>query len=766
MIRLTTRPNTRQKPGRFSWLWLALLTLGSLQAAAQIRKDPTQWSISGPTKTAKPGDVVELTIQASIGDGWHIYSSDLNPDIGPIPTTIKLKTSSDYAVVGAPVPVGVHEIYEEVWGAKVRQFEEKAVFKQKVKVLQPNPSITLTVEYQACSDKDGTCLPPAETELQTTVKTIAAVTPATSPTVAVATTSAPTTTAAAATSVAQSVPTTPTTESTSALAGTNARTEPIDTQAGAQAALATAAEAPEQAQSLWAFALAAFLAGLAALLTPCVFPIIPMTVSFFTNQKGGSWKALLYGASIIGIYVLIGTVVSRINGPAFANFVSTHWLPNLLFFAVFFVFGLSFLGLFEITLPSSIVNRADAASERGGLAGIFFMAFTLVLVSFSCTGPIVGSLLVASAGGEVVKPIVGMAAFSSAFAIPFTLFALFPQWLQKLPKSGGWLNSVKVVLGFLELALALKFLSIADQVYHWHLLDREVYLAFWIVIFSLLGFYLLGKIKLPHDSAPVSTGKLSLNEFAIRGVVNQPVSPMGDPDAGGQVILTGKPTAGTVQLTGGNDTKVSIPRLLAAILTFTFVVYMVPGMWGAPLNALAGYLPPLATQDFISRGGAATTGGQTMAVRHDNLFKLPHGLPGFFDYKEGLAYAKSVNKPVFIDFTGHGCVNCREMEQRVWSNPNVLSRLQNDYVVVALYVDDKTELPEAEWYTSTYDQKQKKTIGAQNADLQVVRYNNNAQPHYCLVDSSGKLLVAPVNYNLNVDRFVAFLDAGKSAFRK
>lgn len=770
MTRFSPHPNRLSRLLLSSLIWLSMVGMTSQLAVAQIRKDPTRWTISGPAKPAKIGDVVELTIQASIAESWHIYSPDLDPNIGPIPTSIKFKPSAAYKLVGAPVPVGVQEIYVEVWSAKVRQFEGKAIIRQKVKVLADNPTIELTTEYQACSDKDGTCLPPAEAELQTIVKTTAAVTSPSSTTAGKRVGNVPaavnTETVAPVASATEPSLTDLATATTSAVTDTDTLTQQAETRASAQASLTTT-PAEAQGQSLWAFALAAFLAGLAALLTPCVFPIIPMTVSFFTNQKGGSWKALLYGASIIGIYVLIGTVVSRINGPGFANFVSTHWLPNLLFFAVFFVFGLSFLGLFEITLPSSIVNRADAASERGGLAGIFFMAFTLVLVSFSCTGPIVGSLLVASAGGEVVKPIVGMAAFSSAFAIPFTLFALFPQWLQKLPKSGGWLNAVKVVLGFLELALALKFLSIADQVYHWHLLDREVYLAFWIVIFSMLGFYLLGKLKLPHDSTPVSTGKLNLREFAIRGVMNQPVGALVDSDAAGQLTLTGTPTSGTVQLTGGNDTKVSIPRLLLAIVTFTFVVYMVPGMWGAPLNALAGYLPPLATQDFISRGGpAAATTQQATAVRHGNLFKLPHGLPGFFDYKEALAYSKTVKKPVFIDFTGHGCVNCREMEQRVWSDPKVLSRLQNDYVVVALYVDDKTELPEAEWYTSGYDQKTKKTIGAQNADLQVVKYNNNAQPHYCLVDGTGTLLVSPINYNLSVEKFVAFLDAGKAAFGK
>ncbi len=477
---------------------------------------------------------------------------------------------------------------------------------------------------------------------------------------------------------------------------------------------ASATESNTTDGSLWGFALAAFLAGLVALLTPCVFPIIPMTVSFFTKQESGKTKAIVYGLCIVLIYTLIGTVVSRINGPAFANFLSTHWLPNLLFFAIFFLFGLSFLGLFEIVLPNSFINKMDEKADQGGYLGVFFMAFTLVLVSFSCTGPIVGSLLVASAGGEVLKPIVGMVAFSSAFAIPFTLFALFPQWLKSLPKSGGWLNTVKVVLGFLELALALKFLSIADQVYHWRLLDREVFLALWIVIFAMLGSYLLGKIRTPHDS----------------------------------------PTD-----------IVSVPRILLAIGTFAFVVYMVPGMWGAPLKALAGYLPPQATHDFdLNRRSTATGPISTLTEmpKYAELFDLPHDLEGFFDYDQALAYAQKVNKPVFIDFTGHGCVNCREMEARVWSDPAVLQRLRDDYVIVALYVDDKTELPESEWYTSTYDQRIKKSIGAQNADLQITKYNNNAQPHYILLSPAGNLLVPPINYDLDPAHFVDFLERGKA----
>ncbi|MBO0932314.1 protein-disulfide reductase DsbD family protein [Fibrella aquatilis] len=733
-----------------------------------IRKTTFSYAVS-PTK-AKVGDVVELRITVRAPEGFHAYAAKTNPKIdgGPQPTVLTLAKNKTIEAVGSLVSVNYETKYSDIWEGDEYIMPNPAVFVQKVKLLSAKPVLKGTIEGQVC--KENCVLFNDDFDLSAKLTVLTAAT-ATAPVAKTTTTAKPTAVASASAARQTDVATTTTTGTETALTAATEAVVGSATAATQTAATAPVVGVPAAPESLWRFVLAAFLAGLAALLTPCVFPIIPMTVSFFTNQKGGKWKALVYGASIIGIYVLIGTVVSRINGPGFANFVSTHWLPNLLFFAVFFIFGLSFLGLFEITLPSSLVNKADSASERGGLAGIFFMAFTLVLVSFSCTGPIVGSLLVASAGGAVVKPIIGMAAFSSAFAIPFTLFALFPQWLQKLPKSGGWLNAVKVVLGFIELALALKFLSIADQVYHWHLLDREVYLAFWIVIFALLGFYLLGKLRLPHDNAPVSTGKLNLKEFAIRGVMNQPVMASGEVEAAGQLTLTGTPTSGTVQLTGGSDTKVSIPRLLLAIITFTFVVYMVPGMWGAPLNALAGYLPPLTSQDFSLQAGGGTqqagiVGSQMSGKKHADLFKLPLGLQGFFDYKEALAYAKTVNKPVFIDFTGHGCVNCREMEQRVWSDPRVLSRLQNDYVLVALYVDDKTELPEADWYTSSYDQKVKKTIGAQNADLQITKYNNNAQPHYCLVDGSGNLLITPTNYNLDIDQFTAFMDAGKAAFKK
>lgn len=676
-------------------------------AVAQIQKH-AQWTYTFSKNEVKQGDVVDLVFTAVLDKDWYIYSSDFDPELGPMLTTFTYTKNKSFELVGKLKPQNPKTKYEEIWGGNVKFFDGKAVFKQTIKILSDNPVIKGSSEYQTCSHTSGTCVPGGDDFEFKGLKIVAG------------------------TSTEPSVGTTPSEEKVAAATEVkdtaNQETANISLSAGDSAtAFKTKSDSPKidltaedtgADKSLWAFALAAFLSGLVALLTPCVFPIIPMTVSYFTNQTNGKFKALLYGISIVLIYTLIGTVVSRLNGPAFANFLSTHWIPNVLFFAIFFVFGLSFLGLFEIVLPSAFVNKMDAKSDQGGYAGIFFMAFTLVLVSFSCTGPIVGSLLVASAGGAVVKPIVGMAAFSSAFAIPFTLFALFPQWLKSLPKSGGWLNTVKVVLGFLELALALKFLSIADQVYHWHLLDREVYLAFWIVIFSMLGFYLMGKILTPHDS-PIE--------------------------------------------------RVSVPRILLSIITFTFVVYMLPGMWGAPLKALAGYLPPQSTIDFdlskrVSGIAASASSGETK--KYADLFHLPHDLDGFFDIKEAQAYAKKVNKPVFIDFTGHGCVNCREMEARVWPDPEVLKRLQNDFVIAALYVDDKTELPEKDWYTSKYDNKVKKTIGAQNADLQIVKYNNNAQPHYCIVDQNGDLLVAPKNYDLNPAHFVAFLESAKAAFKK
>jgi len=433
---------------------------------------------------------------------------------------------------------------------------------------------------------------------------------------------------------------------------------------------------------------------------------------------------VVYGLSIIVIYVLIGTIVSVTLGESFTNWLSTHWLPNILFFLIFMVFAASFLGMFELTLPGWLVNKSDKQADKGGYLGSFFMAFTLVLVSFSCTAPIVGAILALSTQGEVIRPIIGMLGFSLAFAVPFTLFAIFPAALEKLPKSGGWLNSVKVVLGFIELALGLKFLSVADQTYHWGILDREIYLAFWIVIFSLMGIYLLGKLKFVHD----------------------------------------------------HDVKhVGVPRLLLAIITFTFVVYLIPGMFGAPLKALSGWLPPQATHDFdlatlIKENGGGNGGNNSTSLceepKYGDQLHLPPGIKGYFDYKQALACSKKQNKPVFIDFTGHGCVNCREMEQRVWSDPKVTKKLQSEFIVVALYVDDHNiELPESDWVTGS-DGSVKKTLGEANLNFEITRFKTNAQPFYFIVDSNGEFMTTSHAYDLNVDHFIDFLDSGLKEFNK
>ena len=475
--------------------------------------------------------------------------------------------------------------------------------------------------------------------------------------------------------------------------------------------------------NLWALILEAILWGFAMLLTPCVFPMVPMTVSFFMkgseNPRQGRLKAFLYGLFIVLLYTVpISLIIgitwivggSGVTADIF-NWLSTHWLPNLIFFLVFMVFAASFFGAFEITLPSRWTNSADKNSDRKGLGGIFFLALTLVLVSFSCTGPIVGTVLIKSTEGEFWTPMVTMLAFSIAFALPFTLLAFFPSLLKKLPKSGGWLNSVKVVLGFIEIALGLKFLSTADQTYHWHLLDREVYLAIWIAVFFLLGLYLLGKIRFKHDS---------------------PLEYLG------------------------------VPRLTLSIAVFAFVAYLLPGMWGAPLKGISGYLPPMETQDFVL--GSPLSSGMTAGyeipgqVREDGTITVAHGLQAYDNLPDGLAAAKAAGKPVFLDFTGYGCVNCREMEARVWSDPEVLRRLREDFVIVALHVDDKTKLPESQWVMNDRG-RPLKDVGRVNSYIALHDFGVNAQPNYFLLDGDGNRLAGPRPYNLDIQGFISFLDS-------
>ncbi|MBW8326176.1 MAG: thioredoxin family protein [Prolixibacteraceae bacterium] len=657
---------------------LSLLVFVSSQLFAQI-VEPVKWTF----ESKQDGTGATLIFKATIEEGWHLYDTQL-PEGGPIKTTIHFSDSTlfdfDGGLTKDPQPT---EVFDKTFNMKLGYFSKQAVLTQKIKLKSSGKTeIKGFVEFMSCNDES--CTPPTEAEFAFNLNS---------------------------------------SDSKTEVSSTVAQAESVDATKGSG--------------NLLLFLFFSFLAGLAAILTPCVFPMIPMTVSFFMNSGESKIKSRLYAAfygfSIIAIYTIVGTLVAVIFGPGAANWLSTHWIPNLIFFAVFMLFAFSFFGMFEIVLPSWLVNKSDKQVDKGGFMGSFFMALTLVLVSFSCTGPIVGAILVESAGGQVLKPIVGMFGFSLAFALPFTLFALFPAWLNNLPKSGGWLNSVKVVLGFLELALGLKFLSVADQTYHWGILDREVYLALWIVIFVLLGFYLLGKLKFAHDS----------------------------------------------------DVKhVSVPRLLLAIISFSFVVYLAPGMFGAPLKAISGYLPPQATHDFdlhqIIRdeiklaqpqsGMVNSVGGSSDELcekpKFGEFLHLPHGLEGYFDYEQGMACARKQNKPVFIDFTGHGCVNCREMEANVWSDPRVLERLKNNFVVIALYVDDKSTLPESEWITSSYDGKVKKTLGKKYTDFQISRYGVNAQPYYVLLDGKEQKLVEPRAYDLNADRFVEFLDSALAEFER
>lgn len=657
-------------------LFLVLWSVFTSQAQVL---NPVSWKYS----IQKVSDhEVDLLFTASIDKSWHLYAIDF-PEGGPIRLSVVFNQSSSYELVDGIVEVTPAKTqYDEIFEMKVQYFEGKAILKQRVKITNPKAFIISgELEYQTC--REGECVmftPDFEFEIPSNTVSVTIIDK----------------------HVQQS----------------RVEREKINPIKNPR----------KEYASLWTLFFISFIFGLVALITPCVFPMIPMTVSFFMHssksRRKGILNALFYGVFIIGIYTIIGTLVAVTLGPGFANWLSTHWIPNVIFFLIFMVFAFSFFGMFEITMPSALVNRSVSREDKGGITGSFFMAFTLVLVSFSCTGPIVGSILVKSAGGAVLEPVVGMFGFSLAFAFPFTLFAIFPSWLSTLPKSGGWLNSVKVILGFLELALGLKFLSIADQTYHWGILDREVYLGIWIVIFTLMGFYLLGKLKFAHDS---------------------------------------------------ESSHISVPRLMLAIVSFSFVVYMIPGMLGAPLKAISGYLPPQTSQDFdisaIVRdqsGGAYPKeeyiGELCDIPKYGHYLHLPHGLQGYFDYQQGMACAREQNKPVFIDFTGHGCVNCREMEANVWSDARVQRILRNDYIIIALYVDDKTHLPQEDWVTSSYDGKVKKTLGKKYADFQISRFGVNAQPYYLLLGRDEKPLVPPRAYDLDVDAFVEFLQSGKNAF--
>lgn len=656
-------------------LYTLLLVLLVLQSQAQI-ENPVKWSYSAQ-KTGK--NEANILIKADIQKGWHLYSQFIE-DGGPIPTSFTFSPSKDFNLEGkvSESPKAV-TAFDPNFGMKIAWHETQVVFTQKIKTTSDKFTLKGVLEYTVCNNNK--CLPPTEQEFSIPIN------------------------------VSEVATVTPVDTATKIAVNTTLKVDEPKT-----------ITSPEKGDSLWAIFIAGFLGGLAAFFMPCIYPMIPLTVSFFTKKSGsrakGIQSAALYGFFIVAIYVSLGLVITLLFGTSALNEAASSATFNLLFFGLLLVFALSFLGAFEITLPAALVNKMDAESNRSGLIGLFFMSFTLALVSFSCTGPIIGTLLVdAVSKGAYLGPAMGMFGFSLALAIPFTLFAIFPSWLKEMPKSGGWLNTVKVSLGFLELALAFKFLSNVDLAYHWGILNRDIFLIIWIVIFAFWGLYLLGKIKLAHDS------DLSF---------------------------------------------ISLSRLLFAMLIWSFTLYMVPGLWGAPLKAINAWLPPASTQEFdlYSKQFNATAPAESATKKYANLFHAPYGLNAYYDYEEGLAAAKQQNKPVLLDFTGWSCTNCRKMEASVWADAEVLKRLKNDYILISLYVDDKTALAENEKYTSTFSGKIIKTLGQKWSDFQASTFGTNSQPYYVLVDTEGKQLVAPQAFNLDINNYIRFLDSGKSAFNK
>ena len=669
----------------------ALLFLTILTAFASMGQlvDPVKWSY----RVEQKGQEATLIFKATVDKGWHVYSQFI-PDGGPIPTSFTFTPDNNYTLIGKVSEPKGEEIFDSNFDMKLKYFENTAEFKQKIK-LTSNKAFKLkgVVESMACNDKN--CTPPNAVDFEFSI-TGDASTEVVSP-------EAPTTT-----TEPESASVTTTTEVTTS----NSKIPlPSSDLSKLEPACNNGGSIEAEDKSYLGIFIAGMIGGILALLTPCVFPMIPMTVSFFTKRSPtrakGIRNAVIYALSIILIYVTIGFFVTVTLGSDALNDLASSVFFNLLFFVIFFIFALSFLGAFEITLPNSWLNKADSASEKGGLIGIFFMAFTLSLVSFSCTGPIIGTLLVEAAkGSSYLGPIMGMTGFSFALAIPFAFFAAFPGWLNSLPKSGGWLNSVKVVLGFLELALALKFLSNVDLAYHWGFLKRELFIALWVTIFGLMSLYLIGKLKFSHDSD--------------------------------------LPYIGTT-------------RIIFAIVAFAFTFYLIPGLWGAPLRLISGFPPPEFYKEW-NQGGTASEHGQGGE-------SCPHNLNCYHDYEAGMAYAKSVGKPVMIDFTGWSCVNCRKMEDNVWSQPKVLKHLSDDYVVISLYVDDKTELPANEQYVSKFSGKKIRTTGNKWSDMEAAVLNKNVQPYYVLLDNEGKMLAEPRSYTPNVEEYTKFLEEGLCRFK-
>jgi thiol:disulfide interchange protein len=643
-------------------LILSTILLFSFLSNAQII-EPIKWSFDAQ----QTANEVELVFTAEIDNGWHLYDTDL-PEGGPLPTQIVYADSSKFEFISQlekqPEPV---EKFDKTFQMNLRYFESQTVLTQKIRLKTEDPvELDGYVVFMGCDDE--VCLPPNEVEFSFMLN-----------------------------------------GSKKANESLVSYTDVDNNEAGRGQA---------SGQSLWLFILISALAGLAAVLTPCVFPMIPMTVSFFMREGDNRGKAvrngLFFGLSIVFIYTLLGGLFSvGVFGPNVGNFLSTHWIPNLLFFILFFIFAISFFGAFEIILPGSLVNKTDSKADKGGLTGAFFMALTTVIVSFSCTGPFIGALIIEAVQDGGIRPLAGMFFFGLAFAAPFTLLAIFPSALSKLPKSGGWLNSVKVVFAFILLAFGLKFLSNIDQVYGLQIFSREVYLAAWIVIFSLAGFYFLGKLRFPHDSEVTYLG------------------------------------------TG---------RILLAIATFTFVLYLFTGLFGAPLKAVSALLPPPSSeQSLISMDNQADRTINPVnelceSPKYADKLHLPHGLTGYFDYEQGIGCAQKLNKPAFVVFKGHACANCKKMENSVWADPDVLKILSEDYIIIGLYTDDRTKLAEEEWITSGLDGKVKNTMGKKNLDLLISKYNTNSIPFHVIVEPGGEEHKLGVTFDR--DEFYAFLNKG------
>ena len=651
--------------------YLLLLGFVFVKVQAQII-NPVKWE---PRIEKKSTSEYVLTFNGNIEAGWHVYSQ-FTPEDGPLPAEfIFHDNKSNYEFIGKATESETKREFNEIFGVDEIFFSDKVTFTQLIKQINPEKEIIqVELSYQVCKEN---CI--SETKyFEFNLKTLEA-------------------------------------KEIQAADIVNEKTTKTD----ANSTIEKQPESKESDSSLYMIFFIAFLSGFAALLTPCVFPMIPMTVSFFTKQSKtkakGIKNAIIYGISIILIYVFLGTVITLIFGADALNALSTNVWFNVIFFVLLVVFSLSFLGAFEIMLPNSWANKVDRQADKGGILGIVFMALALAIVSFSCTGPIIGTLLVEAASKGGIAPIVGMLGFSFALALPFMLFAMFPGWLNTLPKSGGWLNTVKVFLGFIELALAFKFLSNADLVLQLHWFEREIFLAIWIAIFGTLAFYLFGKITLPHDSP---------------------------------------------------SSSISVGRLSVGLLILVFTIYLIPGLWGAPLKLISGFPPPMTYSESPYGVGGSNRESTSAIALPDGAHKGPHDIMAFTDYEKGLAYAKSVNKPILLDFTGFACVNCRKMEDYVWSDPRILSILNNEVVLISLYVDDKRELPIEEQYVSKETGKKIKSIGNKWSDFQITRYKANAQPYYIILDTKEKSLNQPVGYMPDITEYEQWLKLGIEQFKK